>query len=154
MKQIIAGIIVAVLLVISLPALAQHREGHRGGHREGHWQGREIHRFAEHDQGVWRGGRWHHGRHAGRLGWWWVAAGTWYFYPTPVYPYPDPYTPSVTVINQQPPVVVAPQANAPDQPPAQLWYYCDSAKGYYPYVPSCLEAWRPVPAQPPQTTPH
>ena len=137
MKQIITRIVIGVLVVISLPAFAQHRPGH--------WGGREIHRFHEHDLGVWRGGRWHHGRHDGRLGWWWIAAGIWYFYPSPVYPYPDPYTP---------PVVVAPQTTAPAQPSTQFWYYCDSAKGYYPYVPSCPEAWRPVPAQPPQAAPY
>lgn len=150
MKQIINGIMVGVLLVISLPALAERGERHRARHWHG--QGREIHRFPEHDLGVWRRGHWHHGRHDGRRGWWWVAAGSWYFYSAPVYPYPDPYMPPVTVINQQPPVM-APQANAPAQPPAQFWYYCDSAKGYYPYVPSCPEAWRTVPAQPPQAAP-
>jgi hypothetical protein len=87
----------------------------------------------------------------------------WYFYPSPVYPYPDPYTPPVVVINQQPPAA-APQASPQTQPTVPLWYYCDSAKAYYPYVPSCPEAWRPVPAQPPvpnqqpaqapQTSPH
>lgn len=152
MKQIISGITIGVLLVISLPVFA---EEHRN--RERHFEGREIHRFGEHDMGIWRGGNWHHGRHEGRFGWWWVAAGIWYFYPAPVYPYPDPYTPPVTVINQQPPVVVQqapaqPQSQSP--PPAQFWYYCDSANGYYPYVPSCPEAWRPVPAQPPQAAPH
>lgn len=152
MKQIISGIMVGVLLVTSLPVLAERGGGRHGEER--HWQGREIHRFHEHDLRVWQGGRWHHGRHEGRLGWWWIAAGIWYFYPSPVYPYPDPYTPPVTIINQQPPVVVAPQANAPAQPTTQFWYYCDSAKGYYPYVPSCPEAWRPVPAQPPQVAPH
>ena len=148
MKKVISGIMVGVLLATSLPVLAEHRGRH--------WQGREIHRFHERDMEIWRGGRWHHGRHDGRLGWWWIAAGIWYFYPSPVYPYPDPYTPPVTVINQQPPVVVAPQAPAPaqPQPPTQFWYYCDAAKGYYPYVPSCPEAWRPVPAQPPQAAPH
>lgn len=29
------------------------------------------------------------------------------------------------------------------------WYYCDSARAYYPYAPSCPEGWRQVPAQPP-----
>ena len=147
MKQIISRIMVGILLVTTLPALAEHGERH--------WEGREIHRFGEHDIGVWRGGHWRHVRHEGLLGWWWVAAGIWYFYPVPVYPYPDPYIPSVTVINQQPPVVVQ-QAPAQPQPlPAtQFWYYCDSAKGYYPYVPTCPEAWRPVPAQPPQAAPR
>lgn len=153
MKQIISGIMVGALLVTSIPVLADPDEGHRGGYRDGHWEGRDIHRFAGRDMNIWRRGHWIHGRHGGRLGWWWIAAGVWYFYPAPVYPYPDPYTPPVTIINQ-PPVVVAPQENvappppAPAQPPAQSWYYCDSAKGYYPYVPSCPEPWRTVPAQP------
>src|SRR5208282_5939755 len=100
MKRIIAGM-VGSLLLISLPALAdEHRD------RDRHWEGREIHRFGEHDLIIWQGGHWYHGRHEGRRGWWWIAAGIWYFYPSPVYPYPDPYTPPVTVINQQPPVMV------------------------------------------------
>jgi hypothetical protein len=155
MKQIISGIVVGILLVISLPVLADRGEGR-------HFEGREIHRFGERDLGIWRAGHWYHGRHEGRLGYWWVAAGLWYFYPSPVFPYPDPYTPPVLVINQQPPVVVAPQtpvmvapqAPAPVQQPAQSWSYCNSAKGYYPYVPSCPEGWKSVPAQPPQAAPH
>ncbi len=147
MKQIIARIVVGTLMVASLPALAEHREGR-------HWEGREIHRFGERDLEIWRGGHWFHGRHDGRRGYWWVAAGIWYFYPSPVYPYPDPYTPPVMVINQQPPVMVAPPAPAPAQQPAQSWYYCNSAKGYYPYIPSCPEGWKSVPAQPPQAAPH
>ncbi|MGA7749189.1 MAG: hypothetical protein WCA63_03490 [Gallionella sp.] len=149
MKQIISGIMVGALLVSSLPALAD-----RGG---GHWEGHEIHRFGDRDLHIWRGGHWHNGRHGGRLGWWWIVGGVWYFYPQPVYPYPDPYTPSVTVINQQPAVVV-PQTNTPvpvqPQQAAQLYYYCDSAKGYYPYVPNCTEGWRAVPAQPSQAAPR
>ncbi len=163
MKQIISGMVVGALLMTSVPVLADHGgryaplfsddEGFREQRREGHSERREIHRLGEHDMKIWRRGHWTHGHHGGRLGWWWVAAGAWYFYPAPVYPYPDPYTPPVTVINQ-PPVEVAPQANvappppAPAQPPAQTWYYCDSAQAYYPYVPSCPEPWRQVPAQP------
>jgi hypothetical protein len=37
----------------------------------------------------------------------------------------------------------------PGPPPAQYWYYCDSAEAYYPYVNSCAEGWREVPATPP-----
>lgn len=106
------------------------------------WHGRDIHRFQQHDLQRWQGGRWHHGRHLDRLGWWWVVAGTWYFYPRPVYPYPDPYTP---------PVVVP----APGQPnvapaPVEYWYYCDASGTYYPYVATCPAGWRRVPATPPQ----
>ena len=119
MKRITSGITFGVLLLISLPALADHRGG-------GHWS---------------------YGHHEGSLGWWWVVPAA-ILYSSVAYP------PPVTVINQQPPVIVAPQASAPAQPPAQFWYYCDSAKGYYPYVPSCPEAWKPVPVQPPQAAPY
>jgi hypothetical protein len=103
------------------------------------WQD-EIHRFHEHDVGVWRRGYWRHGWHAGRCGWWWVVGGAWYWYPVPVYPYPDPYTP---------PVVVQAPPTAPPQAQAQLWYYCERPAGYYPYVPECPSGWKTVPATPP-----
>jgi len=41
----------------------------------------------------------------------------------------------------------APQAAAPAQ--AGTWFYCESAKAYYPYVAECKEGWRQVPATPP-----
>jgi len=48
----------------------------------------------------------------------------------------------------------APQAAPPAAPSPQstggMWYYCESARAYYPYVPECKEGWRPVPANPPQ----
>jgi hypothetical protein len=31
---------------------------------------------------------------------------------------------------------------------AAWWYYCDTAKAYYPYVATCAVPWRAVPAQP------
>ena len=113
------------------PALAEEHE---------HWRG-EIHRFHEHDLPYWRGGQWLHGPHEGRLGWWWVVGGIWYYYPAPVYPYPDPYRP--------PAVVIEPQ------PSGQYWYYCNNPAGYYPYVTSCFTPWQAVPAsaQPPQPVP-
>lgn len=40
---------------------------------------------------------------------------------------------------------VAPAATATGAPPGS-WYYCDSAKAYYPYVAECKEGWRSVPA--------
>jgi hypothetical protein len=45
----------------------------------------------------------------------------------------------------EPPVVVAPQ---PQYVPGSdgYWYYCQSAGGYYPTVPSCPEPWMAVPA--------
>jgi hypothetical protein len=63
------------------------------------------------------------------------VAGARYFYPTPVYPYPDPYLPPAAV---------------PSPPPAetQYWYYCPDPAGYYPYVPQCRTGWEQVPATP------
>ena len=43
---------------------------------------------------------------------------------------------------------VAPPSQAA-QGPAGSWYYCDSAKAYYPYAANCPEGWRTVPATPP-----
>jgi hypothetical protein len=91
----------------------------------------------------WRTGHWFHGGHLGRAGWWWVVDGDWYFYPAPIYPYPDPYVPPGLVVAGPPP------APAPATPP--YWYYCPSAQAYYPYVSACPEGWTPVvpPAGPP-----
>jgi hypothetical protein len=126
---------IALALVASLAtgvagtASAQHREDHdwRGG-----WHDRDIHRFHEHDIDVWRSGRWFQGRHGGRVGWWWVLGDAWYYYPQPIYPYPNPYLP---------PVAVAP----PPGPPGQVYYYCPRPRGYYPYVQACAAHWRAVP---------
>jgi len=58
------------------------------------------------------------------------------------YSYPYPYP----VYEQPYPVYVQP---APAQPSVPTWYYCNSVKGYYPYVQSCPEGWQSVAAQPP-----
>lgn len=112
-----------------------------------HWHEGEMHRFHDRDMGRWEAGNWHHGRHLGRLGWWWVAGGVWYLYPEPVYPYPDPYTPPV-VLAPAPAPVVSPPPPAPVPAQAQYWYYCDKSKTYYPYVATCPGGWRRVPASP------
>jgi hypothetical protein len=135
---------VATLLTASQPVLAEHYD--RG------WRG-DIRHFEAHDLHRWRTGRWMHGRHDGHLGWWWVVAGIWYFYPAPVYPYPNPYIPPV-VIEQQPPVVIQPAPSATVPPPqsSQYWFYCEPAQAYYPYVSSCPSGWKKVPATPPDAS--
>ena len=134
MKKIILALLSVVLVAIALPALGQARPGPV-------WHG-GIEHFHEHNIVVWRGGRWFHGWHGNRLGWWWLVDGAWYWYPAPVYPYPDPYTP---------PVVVQVPSAPPAQPQAlpSTWYYCDRPAGYYPYVPECGSGWKAVPATPP-----
>jgi hypothetical protein len=42
------------------------------------------------------------------------------------------------------------QATGSAPAPGGTWFYCDSAKGYYPYVSECKEGWRQVPAVPPR----
>lgn len=51
-----------------------------------------------------------------------------------------------------PPPPAAPAAPPAPAPAAGTWYYCESAKAYYPYVGSCAEDWRKVPATPPGVT--
>jgi hypothetical protein len=132
-QHVRAAIIAAALAVAALsPAFAQDRGRHEGREREwrgGDWHDRDIRRFHEHDFDRWRGGRWVHVRHGGRFGWWWVVGPSWYFYPAPIYPYPNPYTPPYA---------------APGGP---AWYFCPPAQAYYPYVPSCPVPWQIVPAQ-------
>jgi hypothetical protein len=133
-------ILAAFLLVPCIASTAwadDHDRHHRDRDRDrAEWHG-EIGRFHEHDLDRWRGGRWYHGHHDGRLGWWWIVGGLWYFYPARVEPYPDPY---------QPPVVVVPPPAAPAPP--QYWYYCPKPAGYYPYVPRCAVNWQRVEATP------
>jgi len=122
------------------------------------WRGRgEMHHFHERDIHIWRAGAWYHGPYMGRIGWWWIVGGVYYFYPVPVYPYPDPYTPPV--IGPGPVVMTPPSAPAPvpPMPPAPtmqaqnlpaVWYYCEASKTYYPYVSECAAGWKTVPAAP------
>ena len=127
----------ACLALLTLSAQAQ-RERKAGPPQ---WRG-DIGRFHEHDWRLWRGGRWTHARHDGRLGWWWVVGGSWYFYPVPVYPYPSPWEPPPAFL------VTPPVGSAPPAPPTLYWYFCEASRGYYPYVPTCVGGWKQVPAAP------
>lgn len=66
----------------------------------------------------WHEGRWFHGPHDGRMGWWWIAGDGWYFYSAPVYPYPDPYVVRQTVVVEpaQTVTVVRPAPVVVEQP--------------------------------------
>ncbi|HTO51213.1 MAG TPA: DUF6515 family protein [Burkholderiales bacterium] len=59
-----------------------------------------------------------------------------------------PPTAPGAVAQAPPPPQAAP---TPGGAPSGTWYYCESAKTYYPYVAECKEGWRPVPAAPPPT---
>jgi hypothetical protein len=77
----------------------------------------------------------------------------YWYYPRPYYYGPYVYTPP-TVIVQEPPVYVqqqpTPEATAPPAaeaapPEPGYWYYCASAREYYPRAATCPEAWIKVP---------
>jgi len=117
-------------LALSAPAKAQHagQAGHWGGadgawHEHEGWHG-DISHF---DNNHWRSGHWWNGNYGGRVGWWWIIGADWYWYPAPVYPYPDPFIP-------------------PGAAPG-FWYWCDAYQQYYPYVGACPSGWRAVPRQ-------
>jgi hypothetical protein len=76
----------------------------------------------------------------------WHGGGSWYLYPSPVYPYPDPWLPPAYVLANPPAVAV------PPGPPVQYWYYCEAGRTYYPYVATCPSGWQQVPATPPDAS--
>jgi hypothetical protein len=134
-KLRVAAVAVALLggafSVPAMPAAADHWH-------HGYWHGGYP--------GYWHTGYWHHGWYGGRFGWWWVTGGGWYWYDAPVYPYPG-------VVSE---VYVTPPANAvppPAAPAPQMWYYCDNPAGYYPYVQTCSQPFRPVVPTQPQAAP-
>ena len=150
LNSVVSALAVAALLALpeaGAEAQAPHHDYHHPHGPHGHpyhapdFHGRDFAHFSPHNRALWRRGHWVHGWHDGRYAWWWDVGGFWYFYPTPVYPYPT-YVPPAIVVQQAPPVPVG-------MPPASTWYYCGNPAGYYPYVASCNVAWRAVPAAPP-----
>ncbi len=83
------------------------------------------------------GPRWYGGFYAP---YYWYGPGYGYYY------YPP-----------QAEVYAAPEETVVEQPAPAYWYYCNSAKSYFPYVHDCPEGWQAVPAQaapPPQDQPQ
>ena len=121
----------AWLTALMLPGAALAQTYARSGPPPGygaHFAPGPVSRLAPHALAAWRAGYWWHGWRGGRVGWWWCAGGFWYWYPSPIYPYPS-YVPADVVGGGRP---------APG-----VWWFCDSPPGYYPYVRGCRR-WRPV----------
>ncbi len=168
------GLVVLTLSGVSSTGLAF---GPGGGGHGGHFAGPGGHYGVP--GGGWRGGGWRGGWGGGwrggwegwRGGWGWDGWG-WGFgaglgagalLASPYYdPYPwgGYYVPAyptaavVTSVPESPPV--SPQGTTylgngagPAPQSGNSWFYCDSAKAYYPYVKQCPEPWREVPATPP-----
>ena len=92
----------------------------------------------------WRGG----GRVYVGVGFgpWWYPGPYYYPYPAYAYPYPGYAYPAYTA--PAPEAYVEREAAPAPPAPEASWYYCPSARQYYPSAPSCPEAWVKVPARP------
>lgn len=103
--------------------------------------------FTERDRQIWHHGQWYHVKHDGRFGWWWVVPGLklWYLYRGPTYPDPNPFSSPIAMDKATAPLPVSNES----PPGPQYLYYCESKKGYYPFVPTCSENWERVPSIPP-----
>jgi hypothetical protein len=100
---------------------SEGRGGHRGGHRGG-----------QHGRHHFHGGR----VIVGVGPWWWGPPYPYWYYPPPAY-----YVPR-SVAAEEPPVYIE---RSPVTHPEGYWYYCPSAKAYYPQISNCQEPWVPVP---------
>jgi hypothetical protein len=158
MKRKIAIALVALAFVFTSAGLGEARDargpgargghGPRGGHGATHFNGRpavqphrEFRGPAQHPSRRGFVGRWgfdghrrfqgdrhiHRGNRSG------IFVGVTPFVLGGAYAYGWPYD-----------TAPAPVYSAPAP---SYWYYCQSAGAYYPDVPSCPEAWVPVPAQ-------
>jgi hypothetical protein len=122
MVVLVFFVAVAMIMTASIPAEAGGGGGH-GGHA-GH------------------GGHGHFGHHSHVfVG---VGVGSAVIW-DPWWPYP-PYAYAPPVVVQAPPPVYIEREPSPAQ---GSWYYCPSAKAYYPNVQSCGEPWVAVPPRAP-----
>ena len=126
---VVSGLIACLLLANAVPALADRGERHfRPDRHDRHFDQRARH-FDKH-------ARPHHYQHYGHgpafgpLGLGLAVGGVMLALEAP----------------RPPRVVVVQPAPLPMHPPERLWYYCESAQTYYPYVQFCEEGWRAVPA--------
>jgi hypothetical protein len=122
MRRTVAVSLLTIALLL-VPAALSSAMGHGGGgHGGGHGgshQGSPGH-FHGHGHGVIVAGPWWGGP------WWWA--------------YPPYYYPPQVVVEPAPVIVGEPQS---------YWYYCPSAKAYYPTAPTCPEVWIKVPPRAP-----
>ncbi|MBV9992998.1 MAG: hypothetical protein JOZ72_17100 [Alphaproteobacteria bacterium] len=138
------------------PAWRHPGAWHGGGWRGRGWGARERFVF-RHDfrhlspieHRWWVGGHWHHMRWHGRWGWWWGVGGAFYWYPTPVYPYPEDISSTYYYDDQDEDGDYGDyQGVGPGDQGGGMWYHCASPEGYYPYVKECKGGWESVPAEP------
>ncbi len=129
-KRRVLLVLLGALLLAGAPGQAEARgshrhHGHHGFRHHGHHGG---HRHHGH-----HGGHRHRGHHGGHFSFW--LAPFWYPY----------YHETAVIVEERAGYVERP---ASDMPADSWWYYCESAGGYYPDVPSCPKGWVKVPPRP------
>ena len=134
MRRTVAVSLLTVAILL-LPAALSSAMGHGGG---GHGGG----------NGGGHGGGHHgsnHGSHGHFHGHGVIVAGPFWWGPwwDPWWGYPPYYQPQVIV--QPAPIYTDSPAPPESYWPESYWYYCPSAKAYYPTVPTCPEVWIKVP---------
>ncbi|HET7365160.1 MAG TPA: hypothetical protein VFJ70_16455 [Burkholderiales bacterium] len=78
-----------------------------------------------------------------------VHFGVPLFWPAPYYALPPYYPPPYYVpYAYLPPAAALPPPAYPERE-SYYWYYCPSARAYYPYVRECPDGWQRVPTVPP-----
>ena len=131
-RAVVVSLLALALLIV--PAETSYASGGHGGGGHGSSGSRGSSGFHGHGHHGFHG---HFHRHGVIVaGPWW---GPWWGYPPYYYP-PYYYPPQVVV--QPAPVIV-------DEQPQSYWYYCPSAKAYYPTAPTCPEVWIKVPPRAP-----
>jgi hypothetical protein len=139
MKKI--GLIFLIVLFIAGVMVGAAQAGGHGyyGGGHGYYRGSGYGHYGGWGHGYYRGGWGGAGIYLGV-----PFVGAWPWYPYGYYPYSAP-----PVVVQQNPIYVEPQ-----QEEVYYWYYCQSPKGYYPYVKSCPSGWTKVlPDTNPQASP-
>jgi len=90
---------------------------------------------------------WHHGP---RVVFGFNVGPYWSPYWGPPYYYPAPaYYPAPVVVAPAGPTQYVERAEPQQQPQSGYWYYCETSRGYYPYVKDCPSGWKAVPPAPP-----
>lgn len=125
----------AILLLAGALPLALVAPGHAGRHR---WHGHPGFRSRV-VIGIGPAFRW-----GPPAPYWWYSPPPYSVYAPPPY---SVYSPPPVLVEAPPVYVEAPP------PPESYWYYCASARAYYPSVQSCREAWIKVPPGPPGSEP-
>jgi hypothetical protein len=103
--------------------------------------------------GVSPGAAWHGRVHIGVGPIWWGPPYPYWPYAPYYYPYsywPPPYGtywPPPVIVQESQTYIQQPVPAPPSRPEA-YWYYCPSARAYYPTVSECPEPWVKVPPRP------